>query len=129
MKSQSSGGGFTTVELLVVIVVIALLVAITLPNLFSIQRRGRDNVRKNDLRNIQNALETYHSDRAGYPTTNDSLSALVPSYLPKVPNDPKDQAYGYESDSITYTVTANLENTSDPAANQSGQYVIKNPGQ
>jgi type II secretory pathway pseudopilin PulG len=85
-------------------------------------------VRKNDLRNIQNALETYHSDNDNYPLSAATLDVLEPTYLNNVPKDPKGADYSYESDGTTYTVTATLENANDPAANQ-GAYSVTNPSE
>src|SRR5688572_8528205 len=93
--------GFTVIELLVVITVIAILIAMTLPNLFSAQLRARDDVRKSDLRTIQAALESYHSDKASYPTTEQGLIGLEPEYLSVVPSDPKGKSYTYTSDGQT----------------------------
>jgi type II secretion system protein G len=68
--------GFTIIELLVVIVIIGILVALTLPNLFSAQARGRDTDRKNELKNLQQKLETYFNDNDEYPA---ALSNLDPA--------------------------------------------------
>lgn len=114
--------GFTIVELLVVIVVIAILVALTLPNLFSLQERARDDERKNDLKNIQTALEAYYSDNNAYPA---ATSDLETDYIDSVPTDPDDDsAYTYTAtpsgcttaadDCTDYTLQATLENTNDP---------------
>ena len=128
MKLRYQSRGFTIVELLVVIVVIAILVALTLPNLFGLQRRARDDTRKNDLKNIQQAAETYFNDKSAYPAT---LSTLTTQYINAIPNDPKGGSYTYTptpsgctTACTSYTLSANLENTSDPAATN-GVYTIK----
>src|SRR5688572_2088649 len=128
MKKLNNSRGFTIVELLVVIVVIAILVALTLPNLFGLQRRARDDDRKNDIKNIKSALETYYSDKNVYP---DQLSDLVPDYgFSAIPTDPQGGAsYTYTpapagcTDACTsWTLTANLENDNDPQA-VNGEFV------
>jgi len=133
MKLRRSTSGFTIVELLVVIVVIAILVALTLPNLFGLQRRARDDDRKNDLKNVQSALETYYSDNQAYPP---ATSALTPDYMDAVPEDPQGGAYTYtpaaagcDTDCASYTLTANLENDNDPQADGSGNYVVQSVNQ
>jgi prepilin-type N-terminal cleavage/methylation domain-containing protein len=132
MKFKNQNRGFTIVELLVVIVVIAILVALTLPNLFGLQRRARDDTRKNDLKNVQQALETYYNDNSHYP---DQLSALVTQYINAIPSDPKGGSYTYTPSPngcttacTSYTLSATLENTSDPAANN-GVYTINSVNQ
>lgn len=134
--SISKQRGFTIVELLVVIVVIAILVALTLPNLFGLQRRARDDTRKNDLKNVQQAAETYFNDKNNYPA---DLSALSPQYINAVPSDPKSGAYTYTpapagcattggTPCTSYTLSATLENENDPAA-VSGVYTVNSVNQ
>lgn len=137
MKLTSKQGGFTIVELLVVIVVIAILVALTLPNLFGLQKRARDDARKNDLKNLQQALETYYNDNNRYPA---ALSALATQYINSVPTDPKGDAYTFTvspsgcattggTACSSYTLSATLENTSDPAAGSGGVYTVNSVAQ
>ena len=136
MKFRNKTGGFTVVELLVVIVVIAILVALTLPNLFGLQRRARDDTRKNDLKNLQQALETFYNDSNRYPS---ALTGLTSTYINAVPKDPKTTAdYTYTpapagcndtgTNCTSYTLAATLENTSDPAA-VGGVYTITSVNQ
>ncbi len=126
---HNSYTGFTIIELIVVIVVIAILIALTLPNLFASQARARDNVRKNDLRNLKTSLETYRSDKNRYPTSEEGLIMLVPTYQSTIPNDPKGTAYTYSSDGQSYTLAADLENNLDPSANVNGFFNLQGVGQ
>ena len=59
--------GFTLVELLVVMAIIGILAVISLANFRTSQIKARDAERKNDLRQIANALEAYMSDHGSYP--------------------------------------------------------------
>lgn len=63
-KLQSA---FTLVELLIVISIISVLVSIVAVSFRSSQAKGRDTERKNDLKQIANALELYYSDYGKYP--------------------------------------------------------------
>lgn len=133
MKILKKNGGFTIIELLVVIVVIAILIALTLPNLFGLQRRARDDTRKNDLKNVQSALETYFNDNNAYPA---ALSSLVSNYINAIPKDPKGTNYTYApapagctTACTSYTLSAQLENTSDPQAGAGGVYSINSVNQ
>lgn len=130
--------GFTIIELLVVIVIIGILVALTLPNLFSAQARGRDTDRKNELKNLQTKLETYFGDNDRYPTeatwAND-IGATADEIT-----GPRSDAYVYEAtpegcdnNNETcqgYTLTATLENKNDKdAVDADGHYVITGANQ
>ncbi len=117
--------GFTIIELLVVIVIIGILVALTLPNLFSAQARGRDSDRKNELKNLQQKLETYFNDNDGYPA---ALADLEPAPTADEIAGPRDDAYGYDSDGDSYTLTATLENDGDKDA-VNGVYTLTSVNQ
>src|SRR5688500_13622647 len=118
MKFRNQTGGFTIVELLVVIVVIAILVALTLPNLFGLQRRARGDTRKNDLKNIQQELETSYNDNSRYPA---AVTGLTGFTAPTAPST--DASYTYSpapggcndtgTNCTSFTLAANLENTND----------------
>lgn len=88
-----------------------------------------DAKRKSDLVLIQNALELYKDYYYSYPTaptlvklntaSNILEKLLVPGYLSILPADPKAAEgwyYGYKSDGTTYTLSARLEDASDPVA-------------
>ncbi|MES2213744.1 MAG: type II secretion system protein [Patescibacteria group bacterium] len=99
---------FTLIELLVVISIIALLASIVLSFLNVARSRARDAKRKNDIHQIQTALELYFSDHGEYPVSggatypagpgwSDSgdaswtaLQTLLSPYLSKLSKDPTD---------------------------------------
>ena len=90
--------GFTLIELLVVVAIIGLLSSVVLSSLNSARAKARDSQRLSDIHQIENALALYANDNGGnYPSTNNNASlgslqvletALVPKYIPKIPNDP-----------------------------------------
>ena len=92
--------GFTLIELLVVIAIIAALASIVLVSLNSARVKSRDARRVGDIRQIQAALLLY-AEASGqiYPT---ALDDLDPTYMPKVPPDPKTGSpYFYSYDPAT----------------------------
>lgn len=113
--------GFTIIELLVVIVIIGILVALTLPNLFSAQARGRDTDRKNELKNVQTKLETFFNDNGRYP--DDFAEAVSDADVTtEEQTGPRDDAYVYtpgdcdtaSTNCGSYEIYAVLENDNDP---------------
>jgi prepilin-type N-terminal cleavage/methylation domain-containing protein len=67
MKKRTQG--FTLIELLVVISIIGLLSSIVLASLNTARSKARDAKRKQDLHQIQIALELYYSTYGGYPSS------------------------------------------------------------
>lgn len=124
MKKTS---GFTLMELLIVIAILGILATIALGSFRSSQIKGRDAQRKNDLSQIQKALEMYYNDYAGYPETlpagggswSDAKGTL---YMKEVPKDPKDFDYCYETtaDNTWYRIYAKLENSQDSGIAKTG---------
>lgn len=120
--------GYTLIELLIVIAIIGILTAVLTTNLQAVRARARDARRKQDLNLVQQALRLYYNDAQSFPTT----AQLTPrwgnsltnaggtiTYAPLLPLDPSDTSttnitYTYVSNGTTYTLSATLENASDP---------------
>lgn len=62
-----SGSGFTLIELLTVIAIIGILAGIALPAINIARRKGRVAAAKEQLRQIETALETYYAEYDSYP--------------------------------------------------------------
>lgn len=111
--------GFTLIELLVVMGVIGTLAAgiVIVINPGGQIGKARDAERKNDLGQIQRALEIYYDDYNRYP---DDLSALSSAsggnYIQQLPQDPStDLPYIYvvTAGNQTYRLYTHLENDTD----------------
>jgi general secretion pathway protein G len=122
-KNKKKFNGFTLIELLVVIGIIGILASFLFANFVGIRQRARDGVRKNDLRQIQSALEMYKSDNGTYPGDgwNNNCGAQFGSgttvYLKKIPCDPVTRThYSYcnYTTGLKYELAACLENVNDP---------------
>ncbi|MBV9159089.1 MAG: prepilin-type N-terminal cleavage/methylation domain-containing protein [Candidatus Kaiserbacteria bacterium] len=93
--------GFTLIELLVVIAIIGLLSSVILASLNGARKKGRDARRLSDMKSLQTALELYYNDNNQYPAATTqanaatALTALAPSYISSIPDDPLGGAYHY----------------------------------
>lgn len=106
--------GFTLIELLVAVAIIGVLGALLLFVLNPIEqfKKAHDAQRKNDLEQIRTVLDTYYNDNNRYPG---QLSQLIGDYLPKLPKDPLNKDYCYQSDNgNSFILSTNLERSSDP---------------
>lgn len=114
---------FTLIELLVVISVIGILASIALVSFGPAQKQARDTQRKSDIKQYQNALETYASKNNGLYYV--SGASIKPSSIcltltgsatgcpddPKTGTSPYDYHYQTNVSGSTYVLWAKLENT------------------
>lgn len=100
--------GFTLLELLVVMVIIGLLAAYVGPRYFSQIGKSEVKTARAQIAALEKALDQYRLDVGSYPSTEQSLTALVtrPANLPRwdgpylsksVPLDPWGRAYVYKA--------------------------------
>jgi len=123
--------GFTLIELLVVIIIIGTLAALLVANFMSARERARDVQRKQDLKQIQTALEMYKQDQnpPSFPEALPSVGSCWSSganctgnvYMKVFPGDPNRTSsdYYYKRDTLDvlkYTLCACLENKADISA-------------
>lgn len=141
--------GFTLIELLVVIAIIGSLSALIVPNYMAARERARDAQRKNDLRQIQKALEMYKQDQnppryppadttcgsSCFPNSGNQWASGTTIYMNKVPKDPNRTNnngfyyYTVDNNNLTYVLCACLENKADADAadgNCSASYTCSN---
>lgn len=130
MKAQKNA--FTLIELLLAMALLAVLALLLIGNFNTTLKRGRDAQRKNDLSQIQKALELYYEDNKTYPAFDiispNQWKKLCTSqgcdqpndtyYMIKVPNDPTAAyTYTYVPENTTpvasYYLFSNIENSLD----------------
>lgn len=132
--------GFTLLELIVVMAIIGILSTMIIGNFVTSQMRARDTKRKNDLTQIQRALEQYINDHGTYPLSSDTTNggtivgcganAQAPEscawgsefslgnpktiYMIELPEDTRaGTQYVYRSQGTRYQIYMGLENEED----------------
>ena len=105
-KSGRSEKGFTLIELIVVLVILVLLAAVVAPKVFNKLAKGRDQIAKIQITEIEGAIQLFSFDMGRNPTTAEGLESLVRNpgnndswkgpYLAKaLPQDPWGRPYAY----------------------------------
>lgn len=87
--------GFTLVEMMVVIVIIGLLATVVIINVMPATDRAAQARVRADLSTLEQAIDMYRLENLRYPTSQEGLSALVPNYVRRLPNDPWNNPYVY----------------------------------
>lgn len=110
---KKNKSGFTLIEILVVVAIIGILVAIVTLNFNDARKKSRDEIRKNELKTLQLAIETYKIQNGEYPASGcgqsarrwsgpgpqgswgtaceDYIVGLVPNYIKELPKDPNQE--------------------------------------
>ena len=106
-------GGFTLVELIVVVTIMIVITALAMVSFTGINKRSRDSRRISDLKKISIALEIYRQEVGSYPSVVSNMpGGLVSDYMDAMPTDPKSFSYFYERTDYTYSLYAQMEDTS-----------------
>lgn len=101
--------GFTLIEIMVVIVILGILAAMIVPKVMSRPDEARVVAARQDIASLMQALKLYRLDNKRYPTTEQSLQALVTrpaqapapdnwkggGYIERLPLDPWGKSYQY----------------------------------
>jgi general secretion pathway protein G len=105
-ESRKSEKGFSLIELIVVLVILGLLAAVVAPNVYNKLAKGKDQIARIQIKELEGALQLFLFDMGRYPTSSEGLDALVRNpgnldawrgpYLAKdVPKDPWGKPYTY----------------------------------
>jgi len=119
--SSTAKRGFTLLEILMVLTLLGIVLSIVGKKVFSGFGQGQVRAAKIAIKQLEGNLDLYKLDCNRYPTTEQTLKALIeaPSGAPecknyntagyldgakKLPKDPWDTEFVYTSDGITYTI-------------------------
>jgi general secretion pathway protein G len=98
--------GFSLIELIVVLVILGLLAAVVAPNVYNKLAKGKDQIAKIQIKELEGGLQLFSFDMGRYPTSSEGLDSLIQNpgnmdswkgpYLAKdVPKDPWGRPYVY----------------------------------
>ncbi len=106
--------GFTLIEIMVVILILGLLATLVVQSLRGATDKAKRTKAMADIAELKTALDRYYIDNGSYPSSDQGLQALVSppggqggdpeGYIKRVPNDPWNHPYVYQSDGNTYTL-------------------------
>lgn len=141
-NKPSSSTGFTLIELIIVMVIISILTMLISGNFLNSLQKGRDARRKNDVTQIQRALEIYYEDYRRYPAAGGvpfggqfcigGCTGVGKVYMMNVPDDPnKTYHYQYMVDSdkgqYYYLLTCVENYVNDKGVNVSSKGYCSSP--
>ncbi|MDA3969927.1 MAG: type II secretion system major pseudopilin GspG [Desulfobulbaceae bacterium] len=76
-KSADNQAGFTLIEIMVVVVILSIMAAFVVPKIMDRPEQARLIKAQQDIRTLENALRLYKLDNLYYPSTDQSLQALI----------------------------------------------------
>jgi len=107
LAERKTERGFSLIELIVVLVILGLLAAVVAPKVYDKLAKGKEQIAKIQIKELEGALQLFSFDMGRYPSTSEGLDALVRNpgnldswkgpYLskPDLPKDPWGKPYVY----------------------------------
>lgn len=94
VNGRIRSGGFTLIELMVVIVILGILAGLIVPRIMGRPDEAKQLKAKMQIESIETALKLYKLDNGSYPSTDQSLDALVSQTdTPPVPRKWREGGY------------------------------------
>ena len=117
-RSIRNSAGMSLVEIMIVIAIMGAIAALVGSNVLPMFEKSKVDNTKNQMKNVEQALQLYYTDNSSYPTSEQGLEALVkkptvgqepmnynPSgYMKDVPKDQWGKPFIYESDGTKYMI-------------------------
>ena len=108
LGDRRSDKGFSLIELIVVLVILGLLAAVVAPNVYNKLAKGKEQIAKIQIKELEGGLQLFSFDMGRYPSSAEGLEALVRNpgdndswkgpYMAKdLPKDPWGRPYVYRS--------------------------------
>lgn len=87
--------GFSFIEIMIVVVIIGILAGVVTLSTRHYLDRAKRNRANTDLATFRSALESYYGEEGQYPSTDQGLAVLVPTYVERLSSDPWGRPYQY----------------------------------
>ena len=108
LEDRRSERGFSLIELIVVLVILGLLAAVVGPKVYDKLAKGKDQIAKIQIKELEGGLQLFSFDMGRYPSSAEGLEALIRNpgdndswkgpYMAKdLPKDPWGRPYVYRS--------------------------------
>jgi len=106
LEDRRSERGFSLIELIVVLVILGLLAAVVGPKVYDKLAKGKDQIAKIQIKELEGGLQLFSFDMGRYPSSAEGLEALIRNpgdndswkgpYMAKdLPKDPWGRPYVY----------------------------------
>jgi len=107
-RDEGHDCGFTLLEMMIVITILMVLLALGAAHYDLIVVRAREAALRQDISEMDKAIQDYTRDKEAAPT---SLDDLVPLYLGRIPNDPITGAKDWVTETCPDLLSADQDTT------------------
>ncbi len=90
-----ASGGFTLLELMLVLVILGVLATVAAIAVTGQADNARRSATMTSMQTIERGLKSYYLNTGAYPTTQETITVLVPTYIEKAPLDGWRRPFAY----------------------------------